>query len=141
METFIRFWTYLNSPDTFVPGITGFMIGLTVGLFLGKPMWDFLAEGRRFKREDREAERQRKEEAAKRRLEACERRKNEKREVHAILWDRNGTPYCPVCGRALKPFVKDQTRKHSVSYCYGCRTHMICDTLTLEEEVRKKWER
>ena len=134
-EILIKFWTYLTAPGASVPVITGLIVGFAAGLFLSKPMWDFLSESRRFKREDREAQRQRKEDAAKRRLEACQRRKNEKRPLYGIPWDRNGTPYCPVCGRALHPFVR--TGNVFKSACYACCKEFYCHTRTLPDEVGK----
>ena len=102
-------------PPPMIGFLIGFGAGIAVGLFLSKPMWDYFADGRRFKREDRKAERQRKEAAAKRRLESCARRKAEAelREFNhrkivldlapdpntGIITDPSKVPYCPDCFR------------------------------------------
>ena len=140
-EILIKFCNYLTAPGASVPAITGLVIGFAAGMFLSKPMWDFWAEGRRFKREDREAERKRKEDAAKRRLEASKKRKNEKRPYYGILWDRDGNPYCPVCQRQIQPFTNDEDGDYCRSFCYACNKSFVCDTSDVEIDAKKIWNK
>ena len=139
---------FAADPNTRAAFVSGLTIALFLGYFAGTISCKFLyglarlivSEFRvHFQRKElqRETERKRKEDAAKRRLEAYERRKNEKRPLYGILWDRNGTPYCPVCQRALHPFLRDGDVFKSA--CYACNKKYYCHTKTLDEEVRRIW--
>ena len=142
---------YAADPNTRGAFLTGFLLALGLGFFAGiissKALYGLshliVFEIRRYiQRKDRlrNEERERKENTAKRRLEACERRKNEKRFVQGVLWDRNGNAYCPVCQRGIRPFEYHNSYSSFVSYCYACGKYIYCRTKNLEEEVRKKWE-
>ena len=131
MDTVIRFWGYLTDAGTAVPAIVGMVAGFSIGFFLSRPCWDFIAEGRRLKREDREAERTRK--AA----------------VYGFLWDRDGNPYCPTCGTLMQPFIKNH-QGVLASFCPTCdkdkpgRGDHYCflpEGKDLMEEVRKAFQK
>ena len=142
---------YAADPNTRGAFLTGFILAFGLGCFAGVLSCKFLYELSRLivfeirgyiQRKDRlrNEARERKKNAAKRRLEAYERRKNEKRWVQGVLWDRKGNAYCPVCERGIQPFEYSNHYSSSVTYCYACNKEFFCHTKNLEEEVRKKWE-
>ena len=132
--------------SVFFSGLTS---GVAVGLFLSPSYTAFRQCKFTAGREDRLRKEQERKAEAQRRLEACRLRKTEKRIAYGIYWDREGTPYCPVCKTAMHPFSRvDGTNKWH-SGCYACEAanpgsgHRYChlpDSRDLMTEIKKCFE-
>ena len=94
--------------------------GFAIGILISRPFWDYIAEGRRFKREDREAERQRKETAAQRSLEYNKELEAKKRVFAGIFFDECGTPCCPYCRVPLHEIMKSNLNGCFFGTCSKC---------------------
>lgn len=125
MDIVIKFWGYLTDAGTAVPAITGIVLGIAIGSFISRGMWDFISECRRFRREDRlrkdQEEQKRKEKESQRAFyKECAERGIVYSDEHSAYLSADKTLFCPACYRMDKLSELVFNTESEILYCTEC---------------------